>query len=1096
MKNLYSSMALFAYSLFATIGVSAQNPGLLISEFLQNPAGSDSPFEYIELLATDDIDFSATPYTVMVSNNGTATADGWVAGGSLTYAFEITTGTVTLGDVVYVGGNQMTPTGTILRAIDTSVDNGDGGIGDFNASGVVGNGGGNADGIAVFNLPVASLTNASVPTDAVFYGTAIGGAEVNAGADGYQLPMNDLYNGGKLSATSFFAVDEDLTIATGMFDPTTNTFTVDRTFATGAPTATSEISFGSAAPVQIGFDESDITYNEDAGTVSFTLTPLNVSGLVAEFSVEVLNFSTAQNTLDYSVAITDFTIAAGSTTPIEVEIELVDDLLEEQSEYITFRLTNLVNAEENGEPSITIYITDNDRVLPVATNEIKLELLTSFSNGDEGLASAEITAFDTTSNQLFIANSEANTVDFVDFMDPSAPSITLSFNVDSIGAVNGITSHDGVVIVALENLDPQLNGYILFIDADGNWLNRIEVGPMPDMVTLNHAKTRILVANEGEPNDFYTIDPEGSISVIDYTIGAANLTNADVTMITFNSFDGTEAALRTAGVRIFGPGASASQDFEPEYITVLENDEKAFVSLQENNAFAVVNLLTNEIDEIIALGTIDHSLFGFGMDVSNTTSGINIANFPVKGMFMPDAISNIAIEGNNYILSANEGDARDYDGYSEEERVRDLVLNPTNFPDAALLQGDEILGRLKTTTANGDIGNTGEFEEIYTYGTRSFSIWDEDGNLVFDSGDWIEQIIANDPVFVNLFNASNTSLSVKNRSDDKGPEPEGVQAVMIEGIPFAFVSLERIGGVMLFNISDPTSPEYLGYYNNRDEASNGPDKGAEGLLYISSDDSPNGNALLILSNEISSTLTIYQVSTCRELSDVELYTLNGTDGFCAGDEIDLVAESTTPLELTWFLDLNELTGSVNDTIAVDEAGAYTIAFENTTESCMGTFGTLVIEEWALPTPTITDNAGELTTQAFTSYEWFFNGVAVPNSDQQTWTYQNNGDYYVVVTDANGCEATSNTITISGLSITSFTLEDITMAPNPAVTFVTVSAPFKFTAQLMNGQGQVVYSAGDQTNSLSVPVEHLANGIYFMQVTGENKSGTYKLVIQH
>ena len=151
MKKIYLSLI----TCFSVLASLAQNPGLIISEFYQNPSGSDSPYEYIEFLATDDIDFSVTPFSIIVCNNGTATASGWLAGGPTTYAFEITTGTVSIGDVVYVGGTLMAPTGTILRAINTGVDGGDGGIGNPNSGGVVGNGGTSADGIAVFNLQLA-----------------------------------------------------------------------------------------------------------------------------------------------------------------------------------------------------------------------------------------------------------------------------------------------------------------------------------------------------------------------------------------------------------------------------------------------------------------------------------------------------------------------------------------------------------------------------------------------------------------------------------------------------------------------------------------------------------------------------------------------------------------------------------------------------------------------------------------------------------------------------------------------------------------------------------------------------------------------------
>ncbi|MBC7485419.1 MAG: ExeM/NucH family extracellular endonuclease [Cytophagaceae bacterium] len=208
--------------------------GLIISEILANPAGTDSPFEFVELTATQTIDFSVTPYTVIVSNNGTANVNGWITGNTLSYAFQINTGNVVKGDVVYVGGSSITVTGAKLRTINTVTTAGDGSIGNAQASGVFGNGGGNADGIAVFNLPVASIISSTVPIDAIFYGTAIGSALVSSGTAGYELPVNDLYSGGKLQSTSFLATDlasAVYLVATGTYNVTSHTFTTARTFA-------------------------------------------------------------------------------------------------------------------------------------------------------------------------------------------------------------------------------------------------------------------------------------------------------------------------------------------------------------------------------------------------------------------------------------------------------------------------------------------------------------------------------------------------------------------------------------------------------------------------------------------------------------------------------------------------------------------------------------------------------------------------------------------------------------------------------------------------------------------------------------------------
>lgn len=211
--------------------------GLIISEILANPAGSDSPFEFVELTATQTIDFSFTPYTVIVNNNGTANANGWIAGGSLSYAFEINTGSVVKGEVVYVGGSSMVVTGAKLRTINTGTTGGDGAIGNAQASGVFGNGGGNADGIALFNLPVSSITSSTVPVDAFFFGTGIGSALVSSGTAGYELPVNDLYSGGKLQTTSFIAPDPASTIylvATGTYNVSSHVFTTGRTFTTSS----------------------------------------------------------------------------------------------------------------------------------------------------------------------------------------------------------------------------------------------------------------------------------------------------------------------------------------------------------------------------------------------------------------------------------------------------------------------------------------------------------------------------------------------------------------------------------------------------------------------------------------------------------------------------------------------------------------------------------------------------------------------------------------------------------------------------------------------------------------------------------------------
>lgn len=292
------------------------------------------------------------------------------------------------------------------------------------------------------------------------------------------------------------------------------------------------------------------------------------------------------------------------------------------------------------------------------------------------------------------------------------------------------------------------------------------VGALPDMLTFTPDGKRVLVANEGEPNSNYTNDPEGSISII-------NIADFSVINAGFGQFNSQIDQLRADGVRIFGPNATVAQDLEPEYITVSPDSKKAWISLQENNAIATLDLMTNQITSISPLGFKDHSLPGNGFDASDRDNAINIANWPVLGMYQPDGIASYTVNGKTYIVTANEGDARDYNGFREAVRLgsNQYVLDPTAFPNASVLKNTANLGRLNVTTALGDENEDGWFEKIYSYGARSFSIWESDQatgklKLVFDSGDQFEKIIAQRlPAF---FNSNHTENSFDTRSDDKG----------------------------------------------------------------------------------------------------------------------------------------------------------------------------------------------------------------------------------------------------------------------------------------------------------------------------------------
>lgn len=904
---------------------------------------------------------------------------------------------------------------------------------------------------------------------------------------------------------------------------------------------------------------------------------------------------------------------------------------------------------------------------PTPTEALTLTAVGSYQV-DDGIA--EIVTYDPAMQRLYTSNTN-NAVNVIDISDPTSPTTAATLDLSELGAApNSVAFYrydddNGLLAVAIEADPKQEPGVVALFDPEGALLNTIEVGALPDMVTFTPDGQTIVVANEGEPSQAYLNDPEGSVSLIDVADGAENAT---MTMVDFSDYIGQEETLRAKGVRIFGPGANAAQDLEPEYIAVAPDSSVAFVSLQENNAFAVIDLaeatvldivplglkdfsrgyptleqyeftdlpdlgetaggqtiklgglsglwfegtdeatgnlkfatvpdrgpngdptdvdgdgskerpfalpdyqarvvrfeltpegdvtLTEEIfltredgetpitgrpnipgaDEVpvdldgnlldydafgadmegiivtengdfwtvdeyrpaiyhfdeagalinrfvpqgtAALAELDAGAFGeetlpahyinrrrnrgfeamaldtdnnvlyafiqtplmnpdrdasdnsnvirmvginpetgeavaeyiyllekpayrpgnvdkigdavyigdgkfyvvdrdsavgptskkplfmidingatnllaqktieqrtpdelaapikavnkikvanlpslgyvagdkieglallddgrlailndndFGLlgepipvdgtvpmdenptpivlglltfgegnmlDASDKDEEINLQNYPVYGMYQPDAIAAFSVEGQTYYVSANEGDAREYiiedeegemiAGFSEEGRVKDLVLDEAYFPDAETLQEATNLGRLKTTFANGDIDGDGKVEQIHAYGARSFSIWNSYGDLVFDSGDQFAQYLAeNYPDGFNGQAGDDGERSFDDRSDDKGMEPEGVVVGQIDGKQYAFIGLERDSGLMVYDVSTPAAAEFVTYINGGDS-----DVSPEGLVFINADDSPTGNPMLAVAYEVSGTVTVFEIT--------------------------------------------------------------------------------------------------------------------------------------------------------------------------------------------------------------------------------------------
>ncbi len=446
-----------------------------------------------------------------------------------------------------------------------------------------------------------------------------------------------------------------------------------------------------------------------------------------------------------------------------------------------------------------------------------------------------------------------------------------SGTLEKEGLVVGIDlgTTNSIVALAMEANPITNNGSVVFFDTNGVFQSQVTVGALPDMLTFTPDGNRVLVANEGEPAN--GVNPDGSVSIIDLSAGVLNPT---VNTATFTSFNGQENTFRSQGVRIF-PGQTVSQDVEPEYITVSDDGTTAWVSLQENNAIAIVNIVNAQVTSILPLGAKNFNAPGNGLDPSDqdgvvfggatNSPAVRINNWPVFGLYQPDTIATVTIAGQTYLISANEGDTR-----NEARRVsnQNLILDPDVFPNAATLKLTQNLGRLDVSSIDG-LNGQGQYSQLFAYGGRSFSIWNVTNGLsqVFDSGDDFEQILATfsaTPLTPSIFNSDGTPSSFDSRSDNRGPEPEGLAVGSVRNRLYSFVGIERAGGFMVYDITNPSNPLFTNYINDSQLGDISP----EGLLFIPAADSPNGTPLLIVANEVSRNVAIYSVKPVPEPSAV------------------------------------------------------------------------------------------------------------------------------------------------------------------------------------------------------------------------------------
>jgi hypothetical protein len=438
-----------------------------------------------------------------------------------------------------------------------------------------------------------------------------------------------------------------------------------------------------------------------------------------------------------------------------------------------------------------------------------------------------------------------------------------------IGEMRSVAYADGVLAVAFAALQENERGRVLFLDSDGEPIgNPVSVGVDPDEMVFTPDGGRLVVANTATAGAHD--DPEGSITIIAVHRASGGQIATDARQIALTGFNGQAAELRREGVRIFAPGATVAQDLEPESVAVTPDGQTAFVGFVRNNAVATLDLERETVTSIHGLGTRDLNVAGQGIDASDRDGAINIRPWPVRAYFGPDGLGLYPADGGLYLVTANEGDPRDF----EDARVAELRLDPLAFPDAAELQRPDNLGRLRVTRVEGDTDGDGDFDELYTLGARSFAMWATDGRLVFDSGDAFERRTAEAvPAF---FNTPDDVNRFDGRSPDRGPEPEPLALGEVGGRWYAFIGFERISGIIAYDITEPARPRFAFYLNNRNFAVDpaavcqlgrikSPECAAvgdiepEGLLFVPAETSPSGHALLVVTHEQTDSVTLIQL---------------------------------------------------------------------------------------------------------------------------------------------------------------------------------------------------------------------------------------------
>lgn len=542
-------------------------------------------------------------------------------------------------------------------------------------------------------------------------------------------------------------------------------------------------------------------------------------------------------------------------------------------------------------------------------------------NADGGVA--EIVKFNSDNGRFYLVNGAANppSLDIVNLGNATG---TLqkekSVLVKELAEKNGFTFGDLTsvdintsnkrIYVAVQEADPHKKGKILALDYDGKLIAEYAAGIQPDMIKSTPDGRYVLTADEAEPR-LGTEDPPGSVTVVDTQTGQA-------TQVYFNDPSVIDDLVHIRGaadpadgrIKSKGTKEDAYRDLEPEYIALSKDNKKAYVALQENNAIAVIDIASKKVDAVKGLGFKDFNDAANALDLQRDGK-ILLENAPFYGIYMPDGIASHTINGQTYLFTANEGDATEWPGRTNASTIGAMKgsLNPDS--DAyKFLNGTTKYDSVEVVS---DMGH----DSIYMYGGRSFSIWNADTmELVYDSGSDFETITGQR--LPDFFNVSNSKITMDDRSTKKGPEPEDIKTGVVGNRVMAFVGLERVGGFMTYDVTDPQAPSFVNYTNSRvfldanGKVNLDTDTGPEGLEFIPASISPTGLPLLLVAYEVGGKVGVFQLEVTKVTLDRKAVSLTaGGASLKLNAEVEPMAEGEATV--TW--------SSSDETVAkVDENG--------------------------------------------------------------------------------------------------------------------------------------------------------------------------------